>query len=160
MWQAWYAAIIINFFETWSEHGFYAALYSHFLVMYFFCYMPLLLIVVLSTAITTLEERKIISDIQSRRGPSKVGYFGVLQPFADAFKLLMKEYVVPYKVSSERMFVSIAGIAFLMAAFFWNLPTMSYESVSIINELTILGAFVISLIHVFTILFAGMSFEF
>ena len=140
----------------WVDHGFIAALYSHFLLMYCFFWLIILLLVVGCTAILTLHERKVIADIQSRRGPSKVGYFGILQPIADAFKLLLKEYVVPFR-SDQSMYTSIALVSFIVAAFFWNLPALSYYNVSIFNEITALYSFFFSIIHVFTILFAGWA---
>ena len=53
--------------------------------------VPALLIV----AFTTVAERKTMASMQRRLGPNIVGYFGLLQAFADALKLLLKEYVGP-----------------------------------------------------------------
>jgi len=47
--------------------------------------------ILLSIAFFILLERKVMSSIQRRRGPNIVGFFGLLQPFADAVKLLLKE---------------------------------------------------------------------
>jgi len=43
----------------------------------------------------TLLERKVLASIQRRRGPNAIGIFGILQPIADAIKLLAKESVIP-----------------------------------------------------------------
>ena len=51
--------------------------------------------VVLAVAYVTVAERKTMSSMQRRLGPNIVGYYGLLQAFADAFKLLLKEYVSP-----------------------------------------------------------------
>lgn len=48
-----------------------------------------------SVAYVTLAERKVIGFIQARLGPTKVGPRGMLQPIADAFKLMTKEIVIP-----------------------------------------------------------------
>ena len=57
----------------------------------------LLLIVpaLLSVAFITIAERKTMASMQRRLGPNAVGYYGLLQAFADALKLLLKEYVAP-----------------------------------------------------------------
>ena len=51
--------------------------------------------VVLAVAYVTVAERKTMASMQRRLGPNIVGYYGLLQAFADAFKLLLKEYVSP-----------------------------------------------------------------
>ena len=53
--------------------------------------VPALLIV----AFTTVAERKTMASMQRRLGPNIVGYYGLLQAFADALKLLLKECVSP-----------------------------------------------------------------
>lgn len=53
--------------------------------------VPALLVV----AFTTIAERKTMASMQRRLGPNIVGYYGLLQAFADALKLLLKEYVGP-----------------------------------------------------------------
>jgi NADH-quinone oxidoreductase subunit H len=60
---------------------------------------PLLLVVILSVAFLTYFERKIIGYMQNRIGPNRVGPRGWLQPFADMFKLMFKEILVPGKAN-------------------------------------------------------------
>ena len=53
--------------------------------------VPMLLVI----AFITVAERKTMASMQRRLGPNAVGYYGLLQAFADALKLLLKEYVAP-----------------------------------------------------------------
>ena len=49
----------------------------------------------LTVAFVTVAERKTMASMQRRLGPNIVGYYGLLQAFADALKLILKEYISP-----------------------------------------------------------------
>ena len=64
--------------------------------------------VILTVAFSTYFERKIIGHMQGRMGPNRVGPLGLLQPFADVIKLLIKEVVVPTR-SNRFLFIVLRG---------------------------------------------------
>ena len=70
--------------------------------------------VILCVAFATYFERKVIGRMQSRIGPNRVGWRGLLQPFADVFKLLFKEVIVP--AQSNRFLYVIAPLLSLTPA--------------------------------------------
>ncbi|WP_353570590.1 NADH-quinone oxidoreductase subunit NuoH [Candidatus Albibeggiatoa sp. nov. BB20] len=67
-----------------------------------------------AVAYYTLAERKVIGFMQLRIGPNRVGFFGLGQPLADAFKLMFKEIVIPS--SSNKFLFVIAPILSLAPA--------------------------------------------
>ncbi len=70
--------------------------------------------VILSVAYLTYAERRIIGAIQARNGPNRVGPAGLLQPFADVFKLLFKEVILPS--NANRFLFLVAPLLSLMPA--------------------------------------------
>jgi NADH-quinone oxidoreductase subunit H len=84
----------------------------------------LLVPLILGVAYFTFWERKIIGWIQNRVGPNRVGWKGVLQPFADLIKLLFKEVIVP--TNANRFLFVIAPLLALVPAFVaWAAVPMS-----------------------------------
>src|ERR1700693_953059 len=71
-------------------------------------YIPTLISVIevlLTVAYVTVAERKTMASMQRRLGPNIVGYYGLLQAFADALKLLLKEYVSPTQANLVLFFL-------------------------------------------------------
>src|ERR1700675_4197630 len=72
--------------------------------------------IMLLVAATVLAERRVLALIQGRLGPNRVGFGGVLQPFADLLKFILKEDIVPDKSTRFVYFLApvIATTAALM----------------------------------------------
>lgn len=62
--------------------------------------------ILLAVAFMTIVERKQLAAHQRRVGPNYVGYFGVLQPFSDALKLIVKETIVPSQSNKILFYLS------------------------------------------------------
>ena len=70
--------------------------------------LSIVLPLLISVAYFTLAERKIMGAMQRRKGPNVVGTFGLLQPLADGFKLLIKETVIPSNANTVVFILWIA----------------------------------------------------
>lgn len=75
----------------------------------------IMLPVIIAVAYSTYLERKVIGYMQLRIGPNRVGFKGLLQPFADVFKLLGKEIILPAKANKLLFF--LGPIMVLVPAF-------------------------------------------
>ena len=110
--------------RTWSSIPDYAHSTAWILVI--------TVVLIISVALLTLWERKVIGWMQLRRGPNRVRIFGLLpglgQPFADVFKLLLKEVIVP--TNSNRFLFRVAPMIALVPAFAaWAVIPLSPEVV-------------------------------
>ena len=64
--------------------------------MFFLVFLIIIIFVLISVGFFTLLERRVIGYIQFRKGPNKLGFLGILQPFRDGLKLFLKENIFPF----------------------------------------------------------------
>ena len=118
--------------------------------------LAMLVPLLIAVAMMTLAERKIMAAIQLRRGPNVVGPFGLLQPFADAIKMLMKETIIPTG-ANRVLFLLAPMLTFALAMIAWAvIPVNDGWAIADIN-VGILYLFAISSMGVYGIIIAGWA---
>jgi NADH-quinone oxidoreductase subunit H len=118
--------------------------------------MALLVPLLIGVAYLTWAERKVLGAMQMRKGPNVVGPFGMLQPFADAIKMLMKETIIPAG-ASRALFIMAPMITFMLAMLAWAvIPVNDGWAIADIN-VGILYLFAISSLGVYGIIIAGWA---
>jgi len=112
--------------------------------------------VLLTVAYITVAERKTMASMQRRLGPNVVGYYGLLQAFADALKLLLKEYVSPTQANLSLFFLGpIITLIFSLLGYL-VIPYGPGLALSDLN-LGILYMLAVSSLATYGILLAGWS---
>lgn len=110
----------------------------------------------LSVAYLTYAERKIIGYMQVRIGPNRVGFKGLLQPIADAVKLLMKEIVIP-SGSDKFLFVLAPVLVIAPALAAWAVVPFSPQMVLANVDAGLLYILAITSMGVYGVIVAGWA---
>jgi NADH-quinone oxidoreductase subunit H len=119
-------------------------------------FIILILPVLLAVAYMTLFERKILSAIQIRQGPSFIGFYGLLQPFADALKLLTKETIIPF-LSNRFLFIFSPLLTFIISSLLWVVIPFDENLIFADLNLGILYILTLSSLGVYGLIIAGWS---
>ncbi|WP_159993506.1 NADH-quinone oxidoreductase subunit NuoH [Roseomonas sp. 18066] len=118
--------------------------------------LAMLVPLLIGVAYMTYAERKIMAAMQMRKGPNMVGPFGLLQPFADALKMLLKETIIPAG-ASRALFIIGPMLTLVLALIAWAvIPVADGWAIADIN-VGVLYLLAISSLGVYGIVIAGWA---
>jgi NADH-quinone oxidoreductase subunit H len=111
---------------------------------------------IIAVAYFTLVERKIMAGIQRRRGPDVVGAWGLIQPFADAAKLILKETILP-STANTVLFVIAPILSFMLSLVGWAVIPFGETFVLSDINVGVLYLFAVSSLGVYGIIMSGWA---
>ena len=118
--------------------------------------LALIFPLIIMMAYMTYAERKVIGFMQLRIGPNRVGPFGLLQPFADVFKMLFKEVIFPSK-SNIYLFLLAPILAFVPAVAVWAVVPLGEDFYIANIDVSLLYVMAIGSVGVYGIVLAGWA---
>lgn len=118
--------------------------------------VAILVPLILSVAYLTLAERKVIGFMQVRIGPNRVGFNGLLQPFADVLKLILKEVIIPTG-ASKFLFIIAPVLTIMPALAAWAVIPFSPEAVLANVDASLLFILALTSMGVYGIVVAGWA---
>ena len=120
--------------------------------------LNLVIHVLIAVAFLTYEERKIISALQRRKGPNKVGFGGLLQPFADGLKLFTKETILKNAVTNAHLFLLAPFSIFVLSLLGWAvIPIGKYVCTLSNLQLGVLYILAVTGSAIYSIILAGFA---
>lgn len=133
-------------------------LYEYIIPLIFITLKIILIVLplLLSVAYLTYAERRVIGLMQMRRGPNRVGPFGLLQPIADAVKLIFKETIVPTP-ASKIVFMIAPMITFILSLVGWAVIPFAEGWVLSDMNVGVLYILAVSSLGVYGIIMAGWA---
>jgi NADH-quinone oxidoreductase subunit H len=111
---------------------------------------------IIAVAYFTLVERKVMAGIQRRRGPDVVGAWGLIQPFADAAKLILKETILP-STANTVLFVIAPILSFMLSLIGWAVIPFGETYVLSDINVGVLYLFAVSSLGVYGIIMSGWA---
>lgn len=122
----------------------------------FSIYLAFFIFLLLTIALTTLLERKVMGSVQRRRGPNVVGFFGYLQPIADGLKLFLKEIIIP---TNSNVFLYLMAPVFTLfsSILLWLVIPFNRTVVLLDTPHSMLFLLAISSLAVYGIIFSGWA---
>ena len=119
-------------------------------------YLALFIFLLLTIALTTLLERKVMGSVQRRRGPNVAGLFGFLQPIADGLKLFLKEIIIP---TNANIFLFLIAPVFTLfsSILLWLVIPFNKTIALLDTPHSMLYLLAISSLAVYGIIFSGWA---
>lgn len=127
-----------------------------YLISQLYFFLVIVVPLLIAVAFFTLAERKIMAAMQRRSGPHIVGFWGLLQPFADGLKLLTKQTIIPNK-SQRTLFLLAPVYTFAMALSAWVVIPYDHHVVLADVSLGVVYLLAISTLSVYGIIIAGWA---
>nr|QRW36409.1 NADH dehydrogenase subunit 1 [Sanfilippodytes adelardi] len=124
------------------------------LVFSIICMLLMVVCVLIGVAFLTLLERKVLGYIQIRKGPNKVGFMGIPQPFSDAIKLFSKEQTFPL-LSNYLMYYYSPVMSLFLSLLMWMIMPYLFGLFSF--NLGMLFFLCVTSMGVYTVMIAGWS---
>nr|YP_010987688.1 NADH dehydrogenase subunit 1 [Platystethus arenarius]WON66120.1 NADH dehydrogenase subunit 1 [Platystethus arenarius] len=129
-------------------------MYFKDMILLFISLLIMIIMILVGVAFLTLLERKVLGYIQIRKGPNKVGFMGIIQPFSDAIKLFSKENIYPLMSNINLYYFSPILNLFLALSLWLCMPMFTL----LFNfNMSILFFLCCSSLSVYTIMIAGWA---